>query len=447
MDHAQPQDRVSHPFTVTNRLVLSIALPMTLAYLTTPLLGIADTAIVGQYGDAALLGGLAAGAIVFDVVFTTFNFLRSGTTGLVAQAYGQGNALEEQAVLWRALLVGPGRRSSRCVARSVRGCRRCVFHGGRAGGGGGHACLCLDQNSLRPRLSHQLRNSRICAREGRRRARARAAVHPERHEHCAVDVSRAVAGLGHRGCGLGYGGWRSCRHAHRVRRAGLAFSARAPRFAAAGLRHATDCPYGGHEWRHHDPVFLASCCIRALHQAGRAVWYRHSGCQCDPDEFFPGRGIFSRWNRHRCRAIGRACRGRALPPRLSPLPEADGGVGLRARHCHVAVSAFGRRSADRFYHHGTGCTNGRQHLSALGGADLHLWRSGISDGWGVHRRNLVARHAQHDAAFFRALSRLPVLLDEKFWQSWIVGGVPHSSDRSRHQPFRHCAVTNAQNVR
>ncbi|MEQ9246428.1 MAG: MATE family efflux transporter, partial [Nitratireductor sp.] len=98
MDHAQPQDRVSHPFTVTNRLVLSIALPMTLAYLTTPLLGIADTAIVGQYGDAALLGGLAAGAIVFDVVFTTFNFLRSGTTGLVAQAYGQGNALEEQAV-------------------------------------------------------------------------------------------------------------------------------------------------------------------------------------------------------------------------------------------------------------------------------------------------------------------------------------------------------------
>ncbi|WP_295808816.1 MATE family efflux transporter [uncultured Nitratireductor sp.] len=100
-----PQDRASHPFEVTNRLVLSIALPMTLAYLTTPLLGIADTAIIGQYGDAALLGGLAAGAIVFDVVFTTFNFLRSGTTGLVAQAYGQGNALEEQAVLWRALAI------------------------------------------------------------------------------------------------------------------------------------------------------------------------------------------------------------------------------------------------------------------------------------------------------------------------------------------------------
>ncbi|MER9266234.1 MATE family efflux transporter [Mesorhizobium sp. M0410] len=92
-------------FVVTNRSVLAIAVPMTLAYLTTPLLGIVDTAVVGQFGDAALLGGLAAGALIFDVVFTTFNFLRSGTTGLVAQAFGRGDALEEQAVFWRAVLI------------------------------------------------------------------------------------------------------------------------------------------------------------------------------------------------------------------------------------------------------------------------------------------------------------------------------------------------------
>ncbi|MDN2566683.1 MATE family efflux transporter [Aquibium sp. A9E412] len=78
---------------------------MTFAYLTTPLLGIVDTAVVGQFGDAALLGGLAAGAIVFDVVFTTFNFLRSGTTGLVAQAFGRDDAAEEQAVFWRAAII------------------------------------------------------------------------------------------------------------------------------------------------------------------------------------------------------------------------------------------------------------------------------------------------------------------------------------------------------
>ncbi|RUT93773.1 MATE family efflux transporter, partial [Mesorhizobium sp. M7A.T.Ca.TU.009.02.1.1] len=92
-------------FVVTNRSVLAIAVPMTLAYLTTPMLGLVDTAVIGQFGDAALLGGLAAGALIFDVVFTSFNFLRSGTTGLVAQAFGRGDALEEQAVFWRAVLI------------------------------------------------------------------------------------------------------------------------------------------------------------------------------------------------------------------------------------------------------------------------------------------------------------------------------------------------------
>ncbi|MGI6850917.1 MATE family efflux transporter [Mesorhizobium sp. 1B3] len=86
-------------------MVLAIAVPMTLAYLTTPLIGVVGTAVVGQFGDAALIGGLAAGAIVFDVVFATFNFLRSGTTGLVAQAFGRGDGQEEQAVFWRALAL------------------------------------------------------------------------------------------------------------------------------------------------------------------------------------------------------------------------------------------------------------------------------------------------------------------------------------------------------
>ena len=106
---ARPElDQSTRPFDVTHRMVFAIAVPMTLAFLTTPLLGIVDTAVVGRFGDAALLGGLAAGAIVFDVVFTTFNFLRSGTTGLVAQAFGRGDGKEEQAVLWRALAIAVG---------------------------------------------------------------------------------------------------------------------------------------------------------------------------------------------------------------------------------------------------------------------------------------------------------------------------------------------------
>ena len=78
---------------------------MTLAYLTTPLLGFVNTAVIGRLGDAALLGGLAIGAIIFDIVFTTFNFLRSGTTGFAAQAHGADDATECQAVFWRALIL------------------------------------------------------------------------------------------------------------------------------------------------------------------------------------------------------------------------------------------------------------------------------------------------------------------------------------------------------
>ncbi len=100
-----PLPKRIRPFEVTNSMVVALALPMTLAYLTTPLLGLVDTAVVGRLGDAALIGGLAVGAIIIDVMFTTFNFLRSGTTGLTAQAVGAEDEKEKQAILFRALLI------------------------------------------------------------------------------------------------------------------------------------------------------------------------------------------------------------------------------------------------------------------------------------------------------------------------------------------------------
>ena len=91
--------------TVTHRGVLAIAVPMTLAYLSTPLLGVVDMAVIGRLGDAALIGGIALGGIIFDLVFTTFNFLRSGTTGLTAQALGARDEAEIRATLLRALVI------------------------------------------------------------------------------------------------------------------------------------------------------------------------------------------------------------------------------------------------------------------------------------------------------------------------------------------------------
>lgn len=95
----------THEFHVTNRMVLRIAVPMTLSFMTVPLLGLVDTAVVGQFGNPAMLGGLAVGAVIFEILFTTFNFLRTGTTAFVAQAMGRGDLAEQQAVFWRALIL------------------------------------------------------------------------------------------------------------------------------------------------------------------------------------------------------------------------------------------------------------------------------------------------------------------------------------------------------
>lgn len=78
---------------------------MSLAHLSTPLIGITDTAVIGQLGSAALIGAVALGALLFDFLSTTFNFLRMGTTGLTAQAMGSEDEEAIAVNLWRALFM------------------------------------------------------------------------------------------------------------------------------------------------------------------------------------------------------------------------------------------------------------------------------------------------------------------------------------------------------
>ncbi len=73
--------------------------------LSTPLLGVVDTGVIGQTPDASLIGAVALGALVFTFVFWAFGFLRMGTTGLTAQAYGANDGEEMRASLGRALLI------------------------------------------------------------------------------------------------------------------------------------------------------------------------------------------------------------------------------------------------------------------------------------------------------------------------------------------------------
>ncbi|MGN0235139.1 MAG: MATE family efflux transporter [Paludibacteraceae bacterium] len=72
-----------------NREILWLAVPSILANITIPLVGLVDTAIVGHISDASAIGGIAIGTMLFDLLYWNFGFLRVGTSGLTAQAYGR----------------------------------------------------------------------------------------------------------------------------------------------------------------------------------------------------------------------------------------------------------------------------------------------------------------------------------------------------------------------
>src|SRR3546814_3354689 len=91
-----------------HRRVWQLAGPIILANLTTPLLGAVDTAVVGHLPDPSFIGGVAVGGVIFSFLFWGFGFLRMGTTGFTAQAYGAGDRAELRACLLRPLALALG---------------------------------------------------------------------------------------------------------------------------------------------------------------------------------------------------------------------------------------------------------------------------------------------------------------------------------------------------
>ena len=87
--------------------VWKLALPLILANLTIPLLGMVDTAVIGDL-SAAHIGAVAVGATVFSFLYWGLAFLRFSTTGLTAQAYGANDLDGALTLLGRAILLAVG---------------------------------------------------------------------------------------------------------------------------------------------------------------------------------------------------------------------------------------------------------------------------------------------------------------------------------------------------
>jgi MATE family multidrug resistance protein len=85
------------------RAIWSIALPAMATNVATALIGVADVWVIGQLGDAAAQGAVEVGARLLMTLLVVFNFLKTATTGLTAQATGGGDAVAVAATLLRAL--------------------------------------------------------------------------------------------------------------------------------------------------------------------------------------------------------------------------------------------------------------------------------------------------------------------------------------------------------
>ena len=88
-----------------NKDILKLAIPSILANITVPLVGMVDIAVAGHLDASAamMIGGIAIGSMLFDLLYWNFGFLRVGTGGLAAQAYGRGDRKECARILARAL--------------------------------------------------------------------------------------------------------------------------------------------------------------------------------------------------------------------------------------------------------------------------------------------------------------------------------------------------------
>ena len=85
--------------------IIALSLPAIASNLVTPLLGMTDVAIAGHLGGAVFLAAIAVGGNMFNLLYWLFGFLRMGSSGLTAQAFGADDKMRQATVLYQALTV------------------------------------------------------------------------------------------------------------------------------------------------------------------------------------------------------------------------------------------------------------------------------------------------------------------------------------------------------
>ena len=87
-----------------NKQILHLAIPNIISNITIPLLSSVDTAVMGHLESPVYLGAIALGSMIFNFIYWGFGFLRMGTTGLTAQAFGSKNNSEISSIIYRSVI-------------------------------------------------------------------------------------------------------------------------------------------------------------------------------------------------------------------------------------------------------------------------------------------------------------------------------------------------------
>ncbi|MBR1514254.1 MAG: MATE family efflux transporter [Bacteroidales bacterium] len=88
-----------------NRSILKLAIPNIISNITVPLLGFVDMVLMGHQDSIAYIGAIGLGGTIFSVMYSIFSFMRAGTTGFTAQAYGANDRTEIAYSLYRSLCI------------------------------------------------------------------------------------------------------------------------------------------------------------------------------------------------------------------------------------------------------------------------------------------------------------------------------------------------------
>lgn len=88
-----------------NRSILRLAIPNIISNITVPLLGLVDMMLMGHLDSVAYLGAIGLGGTIFSVMYSIFSFMRAGTTGFTAQAYGGNDHQEISYAFYRSMCI------------------------------------------------------------------------------------------------------------------------------------------------------------------------------------------------------------------------------------------------------------------------------------------------------------------------------------------------------